>query len=138
MAGWQSFVSADDVLNFLYRGTPISIAGTLYLRLLVAPSSRAGGGTETNYTNYARLALPRDATIFTTASNGNGQLSNGVVLAFPQADSLGNGDLVWFDIVNTASGAFTKHYHGGPISPAKTIVVGKQPKFRVGALVLTS
>ena len=137
MAGWQSFVSADDVLNFLYRGTPISIAGTLYLRLLVAPSSRAGGGTETNYTNYARLALPRDATIFTTASNGNGQLSNGVILAFPQADSLGNGDLIWFDIVNTASGAFTKHYHGGPISPAKAVVVGKQPKFRVGALVLT-
>lgn len=138
MAGWQSFVSADDVLNFLYRGTAISIAGTLYLRLLVAPSSRAGGGTETNYTNYARLALPRDATVFTTAANGNGQLSNGVVLEFPQADSLGNGDLVWFDIVDTASGAFTKHYHGGPISPAKAITVGKKPRFQVGALLLTS
>lgn len=137
MPGWMSFMSGDDVLNFIYRGTPVSIAGTLYLRLLVSPSSRSGGGTETDYTGYARLALPRDGTIFTTAASGNGQLTNGVILEFPQADSLGNGDLVWFDIVNTASGAFTKHYHGGPISPARTIVVGKPVKWRVGALVLT-
>ena len=137
MPGWMSLVSGDDVLNFIYRGTPITIAGTLYLRLLVAPSSRAGGGTETNYAGYARLALPRDATIFTTAASGNGQLSNGVILEFPLANSLGNGDLVWFDIVNTPSGAFTKHYHGGPISPTKAMVVGKKPTFRVGALVLT-
>lgn len=138
MPGWLSFSAADDVMNFLYRGTPISIAGTLYMRLLVAPSSRAGGGTETNYADYVRLAFPRDGTVFTSAASGTGQLANGVVLVFPAPNSLGNGDLVWFDFVNTSSGAFTKHYHGGPISPNRAIVIGKTIRFRVGALLLTS
>ena len=137
MAGWLGYTSANEVLNFLYRGTAISIGGTLYLRLLSAPSSRSGGGTETNYAGYARLALPRDATVFTSAAS-NGQLTNGVVIEFPSCGDLGNGDLIAFDIVDTPSGAVNKIYHGGPISPAKPIVVGKQPKFRVGSLVLTS
>lgn len=136
MAGWMGYVAANELLNFLYRGAAVSIGGTLYLRLLVAPSSRAGGGTETNYSGYARLALPRDATIFTAAAS-NGQLTNGVVVEFPDAGSLGNGDLVAFDIVDTPSGAVSKIYHGGPISPAKAIVVGKPPRFRAGSLLLT-
>lgn len=137
MAGWLSYNSANEVLNFLYRGTAISIGGTLYLRLLVAPSSRAGGGTETNYAGYTRFALPRDATIF-TSTPASGQLTNGAVIEFPQANSLGNGDLVAFDIVDTASGAVGKIYHGGPISPAKAVVIGKAPRFAVGSLLLTA
>jgi hypothetical protein len=136
MPGWMGFTGADDVMNFLYRGTPIDIGGTLWMRLLVAPSSRAGGGTETTFGGYARKAFPRDGTIFIAAGSA-GRLTNGVVIEIALATSLGNGDLVWFDFVDTPSGAFTKLYHGGPISPAKAIVVGKTVKFRVGALVLT-
>lgn len=138
MAGWMGFSGADQVMNFIYRGTVMSMPGTLYMRLLIAPSSRAGGGTETNYSGYARLAFPRDGTMFTVAASGSGQLTNGVILEFPQADSLGNGDLVWFDFVDTPSGAFTQLWHGGPISPARAIVVGKPVKWRVGALLLTN
>lgn len=136
MAGWVGFTAGNESLNFLYRGTPISIGGTLYMRLLVAPSSRAGAGTETTFGGYARKAFPRDATIFTSAASA-GQLTNGVVIEIALATSLGNGDLVWFDFVDTPSGAFTKLYHGGPITPARAIVVGKTVKFRAGALVLT-
>lgn len=135
MAGWASYNMSNELLNFFYRGVAISAPATLYLRLLVEPSSRSGGGTETNYTNYTRLALPRNTTIF--AAPNNGQMSNSIILTFPSAGSLGNGDLVWFDIVDTASGSFTKLYNGGPINPPKAIVVGKEPKFRVGALVIT-
>lgn len=138
MAGWMGFSGADQVMNFIYRGTAMSMPGTLYMRFLVAPSSRAGGGTETNYAGYARKAFPRDGTMFTTAASGTGQLVIGVLLELPQADSLGNGDLTWFDFVNTASGAFTQLWHGGPISPAKAIIVGKKPTFRVGSLILTN
>lgn len=137
MAGWFGYTLSNEILNFLLRGTPISIGANLWLRLLVAPSSRSGSGTETNYAGYARYQLPRDATIFTSAAV-NGQASNGVIIAFPTATSAGNGDLVWFDIVDTPSGAFAKLYPGGPISPAKAIVVGKPPKFRVGALLITT
>lgn len=138
MAGWMGYSGADQVMNFIYRGTPMSLPGTLYMRFLVAPSSRAGGGTETNYTGYARKAFPRDATLFTAAASGSGQLVNGVLLELPQADSLGNGPLVWFDFVDTPSGVFNQLWHGGPISPARTIIVGKKPTFRVGSLTLTN
>lgn len=136
MPGWVGLTMGSEALNFFYRGTSISIGGTLYLRLLVAPSSRSGAGTETTFGGYARKAFPRDGTIFTAAATA-GQLTNGVVIEIGLATSLGNGDLVWFDFVDTPSGAFSKLYHGGPITPARAIIVGKTVKFRVGALVLT-
>lgn len=137
MAGWDSYSMANEILNFFYRGQAISIGGSLYLRLLVSPSSRSGGGTETNYSGYARYQLPRNTSSVFTISPTNGLLVSGIILEFPSANSLGNGNLIAFDIVDTPSGAINKIYNGGPISPAKAIVVGKPPKFRVGALKVT-
>lgn len=138
MPGWMGLSSADDVLNFLYRGTAISIAGTLYLRLLTAPSSRAGGGAETDFGGYARKAFARDGTLFTSPASGTGQLVIGVLLDFGIASSPSTGgQLTWFDFVDTSSGAFTKLYHGGPISPARTVTVGQPVRFSIGSLVLT-
>ena len=137
MAGWNSYNLANEILNLYYRGVSPTIPATLYLRLLVEPSSRSGGGTETNYSGYARVAFSRSTSgLWATAPN-NGQLSNAAIITFPQAGSVGNGDLVWFDFVDTASGAVTKIYNGGPINPQKAIVVGKVPKFAIGALVIT-
>lgn len=137
MPGFSGYTTASEIENFIYRGVSITIGATLYLRLLVSPSSRAGGGTETNYTGYTRLALPRDTTTYFTSAPSNGRLTNGVILTFPVPTTVGNGDLLAFDIVDTASGAFAKLYNGGPISPAKSVVIGKAPQFRIGALVLT-
>lgn len=137
MAGHAGYTMADEILNFFYRGTPISIGANLWLRLLVEPSSRSGGGTEATYGGYARKQIPRDATIFTVASS-NGRLTNGTIITMDTTPTtVGNGDLSFFDIVDTPSGAFAKIYNGGPILPAKTVVVGKPIKFRAGALVFT-
>ena len=127
---------ADEILNLYYRGVVPTIGTDLYLRLLVAPSTRAGGGTETTYGGYARLALPRGTSIFSN-SPANGRLVNAVVLTFGQATTVGNGDLVAFDTVDTASGAVNKIYNGGPIVPAKSVVVGKNPTFRISSLEIT-
>lgn len=135
MAGWIGTVVGDELLNFLYRGTTITIGANLYIRFLVSPSSRSGGGTETNYGNYARYQLVRGTSIFGSVSSG-GRLANTALIALPSPSSTGNGDLVWFDIVDTASGAFTKLYHGGPISPAKAVEVGKPPQFGPSRLIL--
>ena len=136
MAGNLGFTVSDEILNFLYRGTAITIGATLYLRLLTVASKRDGtGGTETDYSGYARLALPRDTTFFSASSSG--VITNSVAISFPTALDAGNGDLVAFDIVDTASGAFTKRYHGGPIQPAEVMQVGKPPRFAAGKLVLT-
>ena len=132
MAGFAGYTMANEILDFFYRDEAITINSNLFLRLLVAPSSRSGGGTETTYTGYTRYQITRGTGIFIPAVNG--RMSNGIILAFPTATDVGNGDLVAFDIVDTSSGAINKVYNGGPILPAKSIVVGKAPAFRVGAL----
>lgn len=136
MAGWIGTTVANEIYNFLYRGTPITIGGSLYMRLLVSASSRTGGGTETDYSGYTRLESERiSGGLFGVTAGG--QIANSSKLVYPTASSPGNGNLVWFDFVDTPSGAFTKLYNGGPISPAKVVVVGKAPVFRVGSLIFT-
>lgn len=135
MPGWIGFTVADELFNFLYRGTPITIGDDLWLRLLVSPSNRGGGGTETDYTGYERLILPRDSSVFSVSANG--LILNSALIEFPIATSAGNGDVTAFDVVNTSSGAFTKIYNGGPILPAKSVIVGKSPRFGPGKLQFT-
>lgn len=136
MAGWLGYTVSDELLNFLYRGTTITIGANLYLRLLVEPSSRSGGGTETNYDGYSRLALPRNTTVFSASSNG--RITNSAIVSIgTNANSLGNGQLVAFDVVDTPSGAFTKVYNGGPMLPPRTVVIGKPVKLRAGAMLFS-
>jgi len=136
MPGYCGFTMADEILNFFYRGTAITIGSSLWIRFLVSPSSRSGGGTETNYGGYARYEIVRGTALFGSAPS-QGQLANTVKIMLPAATTLGNGDLNSFDIVNTASGAFTKLYNGGPILTPKAIVVGKSPEFGIGKLIMT-
>lgn len=135
MAGFLGYSVSNELLNFLYRGIAIDIEADLYLRLLVGSSNRGGGGTETNYSGYSRLILPRDTTVF--AAPDNGFMSNAVVIEFPSASTLGNGDFLAFDVVDTPSGAFTKIYNGGPIVPAKAVQLNKPQRFAIGALQFT-
>ena len=137
MPGWAGLTMADEILNFYYRGTAITIGSSLWLRFLVSPSSRSGGGVETNYGSYARYELVRGTSVFGAAASGTGQLLNTVKIILPAATSAGNGNLSWFDIVDTSSGAFAKLYNGGPILPPKAIVVGKSPEFGIGKLIFT-
>ena len=136
MPGYSGHTMANEILNFFYRGTAITIGANLYLRLLVAPSTRSGGGTETNYGGYARFQIVRGTALFGTASTV-GFLTNTVEIAFPEATTLGNGDLLAFDIVDTASGAINKVYNGGPILPPKAMIVGRAPTFGIGRLQIT-
>lgn len=136
MPGWSGYTMANEILNFFYRGTAITIGANLYIRLLVSPSTRSGGGTETNYGGYARFQIVRGTALFGTASTV-GFLTNTVEIAFPESTTLGNGDLNSFDIVDTPSGAFTKIYNGGPILPPKAMIVGRAPVFGVGKLQIT-
>lgn len=136
MPGFAGHSMANEILNFFYRGTAITIGANLYIRFLVSPSTRSGGGTETNYGGYARYEIVRGTSLFGVASTV-GFLTNTVEIELSEASSLGNGDLLAFDIVDTASGAFTKLYQGGPILPPKAIVVGRNPTFGVGKLQFT-
>ena len=138
MAGFSGHTLADEILNFVYRGVAISIEANLYLRLLVSPSSRSGGGIETNYGGYSRYALLRSTGGIWAIAPSSGRLTNAIEIAVgSDATSTGNGILNSFDIVDTPSGAFTKLYNGGPIINPVTVVVGKQVIFDPNALLIT-
>jgi hypothetical protein len=137
MPGGTSYDFADMLLNHLLRGAALTLPSTFYMRLLTTATSKGVVGVETAYGGYARELLPRDTSIF-SASSGSGESSNSVVLEYPQATTTGAGNLVGFDIVDTASGAFTMVYLWGLITPARAIVVGKKVRFPVGALIFTA
>jgi hypothetical protein len=133
--GFVGFTVANEIYDFLYRGVAIGIGTDLYLRLLVEPSNRAGSGTETTYGGYARYTVTRDGSVF--AATANGRTSNSALIELASPSTVGNGNLVWFDIVDTPSGAITRIYNAGPILPAKVVQVGKPPRFPIGKLVCT-
>lgn len=135
MPGHIGFDVASQIYDFLYRGVAIPIGSDLYVRLLVEPSGRSGGGTETNYGGYVRRVIPRDTSIF--AATVNGRITNSVLVEFAAPTTLGNGNLAFFDIVDTPSGAINKIYNAGPILPEKVVQIGKPPRFSPGKLVLT-
>jgi hypothetical protein len=130
-------VGAREVLDFVLRGVAPSIPSTVYLRLLTTPSTKTSSGTETAYGNYARLALVRSTSLFTDPALTS-RSTNVDPLEFPAPSSLDD-DIVAFDIVDTASGAFTETYLYGFVRPARSIVVGTKPlKFPSGAMVVTA
>lgn len=135
MPGFIGYEVADELYDFIYRAQAITIGASLYMRLLVSPSNRSGGGTESNYTGYARYEIVRGTGIF--AATDNGRITNSILIEYPTVTALGNGDPVFFDIVDTPSGAFAKIYNAGPIIPPKVLQVGKPPKFQAGKLVFT-
>lgn len=135
MAGFIGYTTANEIYDFFYRAQAITIGSSLWMRLLVSPSNRSGGGTESNYGGYARYEIVRGTGIF--AATANGRIANSILIAYPSVASLGNGDPNFFDIVDTSSGAFSKIYNAGPILPPKVLEIGKPPKFQPGRLVFT-
>lgn len=137
MPGGLTQFGAGQVLKHILRAEVPTYPATIYLRLLTSPSTKGASGTETAYGAYARLALVRSTSLFTDPLL-TGRSTNALVFTFPTPTSLGAGDLVSFDFVNTSSGAFTETYLFGSILPARSVVVGKVLRFSVGALVCTA
>lgn len=137
MAGGLTALGAREILDFILRGVSPTIAATVYLRLLTTPSTKTSSGTETIYGSYARLALVRNTSLFTDPLLTS-RSTNVSVLEFPAPSSLDD-DIVGFDIVNTASGAFTETYLFGNVQPHRSIVVSTRPlRFPAGSLLVTA
>lgn len=138
MAGGATTFEAGQYLNYALRGVAPAYDGTLYLRLLTAPSTRTANGTETDYGSYARIPLPRDLTFWSDPTS-TGRATNLAAFTFAAPTSLGSGlDIVAFDVVNTASGSFTRRHYYGPVSPTRTPALGRALRFPAGALEITA
>ncbi len=136
MAGGLTFFSAGLFLNHFLRGIVPTYPATFYLRLLTTPSTKGSSGTESAYGSYTRLALTRGTSLFTDPLL-TGRSVNDIIFTFPVASSPGS-DIVAWDIVETASGVFTATYLWGFVSPARSITVGKPPKFPVGSMEVSA
>lgn len=137
MAGGLTALGAQQVLNFYLRGIAITVPATVYMRMLKTPSTKTSSGAESVYGSYARLALVRGVLLFTDPGLTSRSTNVGI-LDFPAPSSLDD-DIVSFDIVNTASGAFTETYLFGVVQPHRSIVVGTRPlRFPSGSLLVTA
>lgn len=136
-SGGATALGAQMILNLFLRGVAPTLPATMYLRLLTTPSTKTSSGTETVYGNYGRLAMVRGLLLFTDPLLTS-RSTNVSILEFP-APSSSDGDLISWDLVDTASGAFTETYLFGNIQPRRSVIVGTRPiRFPAGSLVVTA
>lgn len=104
-----------------------STAGSLYLSLHTADPGDTGDQTtsEVAYTSYARVALARDGSKWTVASDGTG-VATGVQSSFP-AGTGGSGTATYFGVGTASSGAGVLLFSGA-ISPGIVCGNGVTPR----------
>ncbi len=76
-----STYGADTIGGNLYNAKGTALPATWYVGLFTVQPSGGSGGTEANYTGYARQSLTSGTTDFTVTSAGLTQ--NAIVVTFP-------------------------------------------------------
>lgn len=150
----MSDVLENKFIDWFFRAQAFGITGasagagsgptTLYVGLLTAAPSDAGGGTEVSGGSYARVAVTSSLANWagtqsagsTTASSGTGgQTSNNSAIAFP-APTANWGSVTHFGIYDASSGGNLLIW--GALAVAKTVNNGDAaPQFNAAALTIT-
>jgi len=108
-------------------------AGSLFVALYTTNPSDSASGTETSYTNYARVAVARTAGTWTVTS---GSATNASAVTFAQCGTTG-ATLTGFGI-NKASGVNVADcLYWGALGSNLTVSTGITPEFAAGALGIT-
>lgn len=129
----------NELSKFLFQNiSPPHVPGgltTLYVALHTADPGEAGIQTtnETSYTNYARVAVSRDASGFSVSG---GIATNVADVIFPACGATG-ATLTHFSIQTTASGSGGSLVMSGPLTAPFLVSTSIQPKFAAGQLVAT-
>lgn len=135
MAGGATSYTAGEILNLILRAVSPTFPATMYLRLLTTPSTKTTSGTEATFGAYARIPLVRATSLFTNPLlTGRSTNVDPITTDVP---SSGGADIVGFDLVNTASGAFTETYLFGTVTPARSVVIGKRIRFPANSMEVT-
>lgn len=132
----------DDLLKLIFQAVAISniadnAAGSpltsFYVSLHTAdPSAGNQTTSEATYTSYARVAVTRDSSGFTVATNA---LNNAGTIAFPAATG-GSNSISHFGIGTSLSGA-GKLLASGALSGNLSVSSGVTPTFTPGSLTGT-
>lgn len=139
--GMSSFLK-NALLKLIFAGDAIaniaddavsSPATSFYVGLHTADPTEAGnqGSNETNYTDYARVAIARDGVdIVVTAS----EAQPAAEIAFPAVGSGGPHVLTHFSLGKASTGAGVLLF-SGPLTPNITVSSGQAPKVTTDTVI---
>ena len=131
--GFSQYFS-EKVMGQFLNGTAYSFPATVYVALFTTQPSGGTGGTEANYTGYARVAMTVGTTDFTAVST-SGEVKNAIAVNFPT--NTGTAQTVvgygFFD-ASTAGNLLTDN----TLTSSQTINNGASASFAAGALTLTA
>lgn len=143
MAGSKRDNFETDLLELIFNNTalanigdtsglqPSAAAGNLYVALFTTAPTDSTAGTETTYTNYARVAVPRSSAGWTVAS---GAVSNAAAITFPQCGTTG-ATIVAFAIMTASTGGDMLYW--GDLTSSLAVSSGITPEFAIGDLDIT-
>ena len=116
---------------------PAATVGSLYISLHTADPGETGSQNtnETTFTNYVRVAVPRNVTNWTTSGTSPTQVANALAITFAQCGASG-ATLTHFGIGFSSSGAGTLHFSGA-LTSSLAVSNGVTPSFAISALVVT-
>lgn len=97
---------------------------TIYVALMTASPNKTGGGTEANYTSYARVATVASDW---EASSGNDPIKNDVNITFPEATG-GSNTVTHFALYDASTAGNLIAY--GALNASLTVTSGVQPRFK--------
>lgn len=128
MAGFSTYLQ-QEVLDHIVGKTAYTMP-TAYIALYTAAPTDAGGGTEANYTGYARKA-----TAGSDWAAASGTLAtNATVLAFPACTG-GSNTITHFGLFDAGSGGNLLLW--GALTASLAVSAGITPEIAIGALDIT-
>ncbi len=131
MAGKSDYLE-NKLLDGVLGGTNFTQPATVYVALLTAAPTDAGGGTEVSGGSYARAAVTNNSTNFPAAASGS--KANGTAIAFP-TPSGSWGVVTHFAVYDAASAGNLLYW--AALTASQTISTGNTVSFAIGALVIT-
>jgi hypothetical protein len=110
-----------------------STAGNFYIALYTSAPNDSAAGTETSYTNYARVAVTRSSAGWTVSGN---QVSNTASISFPACGATG-ATVVAAAICKAGTTGVDDAIAYATLDANKTIANGDAISFAAGALSFT-
>lgn len=144
MAGKSDYLE-NKIIDHVFRGRSYTAPSQLWVGLLTAAPTDAGGGTEVTGGSYARAtpgvnsdtawAATQGGTPAAASSGTNGLTSNPGALTFP-APSANWGVITHFGIYDASTAGNLLYW--APLTTSKTVNNGDPaPTFAAGALTVT-
>ena len=122
----------NDLMKFMFNNTAMpSYGSNLYLSLHTSDPGEAGDQTsnESDYTNYARVAVSRDAGGFTVTNNLS---QNAALVQFPQCG--GNPQTITHIAIGTAASGAGQILYSGILNAPLAVANLIQPQIPANAL----